>query len=155
MLCAVRALAYKSQSIPAQPVVPAHTQVVSAWQDTGGTRRKWIRTLAQKAFQAPIASRRTWDLFSCSVCLSIVADVLAQKVRMKERKANGTNEAWPRKAKRFRDADPPPPLPPPASALVATGRCRPYCPSALCPPVQPSLSTFSSFLLLNAPFSSS
>lgn len=43
LLCAVRTLAYKSQSIPAQPVVPAYAQV-SALQDVSSIRRKWIGT---------------------------------------------------------------------------------------------------------------
>lgn len=41
-LCAVRTLAYKNQSIPAQPVVPAYAQV-SALQDVRSIKRKWIR----------------------------------------------------------------------------------------------------------------
>lgn len=42
LLCAVRTLAYKSQSIPTQPVVPAYAQV-SALQDVSSISRKWIR----------------------------------------------------------------------------------------------------------------
>lgn len=45
LLCAVRTLAYKSQSIPAQPVVLAYAQV-SALQGVSSMKRKWIRSVS-------------------------------------------------------------------------------------------------------------